>query len=223
MNILNSINAAMPEELLIQCSQFAPIKEYSDGYTIHNRGDLKSGLSIVYCGQVKLGNYGMDGKYQQTATLSKADTFGEFTLFNNLPRTHHAMAIGKTKVIQMSLSQFSQCTKIIPELSVYLLSSIGLKLHIALERLDDIQRLPTYIRLAKLLLQHTDEQGRVELRQKDLAEQLGITVLCCHKSIKKLAVLSLVETSYGAINIKNVPDLTLWLKEKMSLGHLLKS
>ncbi|MFB1034938.1 MAG: hypothetical protein QMC38_06285, partial [Sinobacterium sp.] len=70
MNILNSINAAMPEELLIQCSQFAPIKEYSDGYTIHNRGDLKSGLSIVYCGQVKLGNYGMDGKYQQTATLS---------------------------------------------------------------------------------------------------------------------------------------------------------
>ena len=54
MNILNSITAAMPEELLIQCSQFAPIKEYSDGYTIHNRGDLKSGLSIVYCGQVKL-------------------------------------------------------------------------------------------------------------------------------------------------------------------------
>jgi CRP/FNR family cyclic AMP-dependent transcriptional regulator len=108
-------------------------------------------------------------------------------------------------------------------LSVFLLSSIGLKLHIALERLDDIQRLPTYIRLAKLLLQHTDEQGRVGLRQKDLAEQLGITVLCCHKSIKKLAVLSLIETAYGAINIKNVSDLTLWLKEKMSLGHLLKS
>jgi hypothetical protein len=43
----------------------------------------------------------------------------------------------------------------------------------------------------------------VALRQKDFANQLGITVLYCHKSIKKLAELSLLETAYGAINIKN--------------------
>jgi CRP/FNR family cyclic AMP-dependent transcriptional regulator len=110
-----------------------------------------------------------------------------------------------------------------PELSAYLLSSMGLKLHIALERLDDIQRLPTYIRLAKILLQNTDKQGHVDLRQKDLAEQLGITVLSCHKSIKKLAALTLLTTSYGAIHINNITDFTLWLEEKMSLGQLLKS
>lgn len=223
MNTLNMINAAMPQKLVMLCATFAPIKEYSDGCTIHNRGELKPGLSIIYCGQVKIGNYGLDGKYQHMATLSKADTFGEFTLFNNLPRTHHAMAVGATKVIQMSASQFSQCSKGTPELSAFLLSSMGLKLHIALERLDDIQRLPTYIRLAKVLLQHTDKQGQVVLRQKDLAEQLGITVLCCHKSIKKLATLSLIETFYGAIHIKNMTDFTQWLEEKMSLGQLLKS
>jgi CRP/FNR family cyclic AMP-dependent transcriptional regulator len=216
-------NASMSEELLMICATFAPIKEYPDGYTIHNRGELKPGLSIIYSGHVKIGNYGLDGKYQHTVTLSKADTFGEFTLFNNLPRTHHAMAITETKVVQMSVSQFNQCTTQCPELSVFLLSSMSLKLHITLERLDDIQRLPTYIRLAKLLLQHTDKQGRVAMRQKDLADQLGITVLSCHQSIKKLAELALVKTSYGAINIKNVPGLTLWLKQKMSLGRLLKS
>ncbi|MFT6284759.1 MAG: CRP-like cAMP-binding protein [Arenicella sp.] len=220
MDILNVVKASMPEDLLMVCAKFAPIKEYSDGCTIHNRGELKLGLSIIYCGQVKIGNYGLDGKYQHTATLSKADTFGEFTLFNNLPRTHHAMAVGATKVIQMSAAQFNQCSKGTPELSAYLLSSMGLKLHIALERLDDIQRLPTYIRLAKILLQHTDKQGHVDLRQKDLAEQLGITVLSCHKSIKKLAALTLLKTSYGSIHINNITDFTLWLEEKMSLGQL---
>ena len=223
MHTLNIANTSMSDELLMMCAKFAPVKEYADGCTIHNRGELKPGLSIIYSGQVKIGNYGLDGKYQHTATLSKADTFGEFTLFNNLPRTHHAMAITETKVIQMSANQFNQCAKECSELSAFLLRSMGHKLHMALEYLDDIQRLPTYIRLAKLLLQHTDKQGSVALRQKDLANQLGITVLSCHKSIKKLAALSLVETSYGAINIKNMPDFTLWLKEKMSLGQLLKS
>jgi CRP-like cAMP-binding protein len=214
MNTSNVVNAAMSEELLMLCAKFAPIKEYSDGYTIHNRGELKLGLSIIYCGQVKIGNYGLDGKYPHMTTLSKADTFGEFTLFNNLPRTHHAMAVGATKVIQMSANHFNQCSKGPPELSAFLLSSMSLKLHIALERLDDIQRLPIYIRFAKVLLQHTDKQGQVVLRQKDLAEQLGITVRCCHKSIKKLTSLSLIETSYGAIHINNITDFTLWLEEK---------
>lgn len=223
MDEFENVSAAMPEKLLMLCAKVAPIKDYRDGCTIHNRGELKTGLSIIYCGQVKIGNYGLDGNYQHTVTLSRADTFGEFTLFNNLPRTHHAMAIGETKVIQMSQSQFNQCTRVSPELSAFLLRSMGLKLHIALERLDDMQRLPTYIRLAKLLLQHTDRQGRVALRQKDLAEQLGITVLSCHKSIKKLAELLFVETSYGAIKINNVTDLKLWLKEKMSLGQLRES
>lgn len=109
----------MPEELLMKCAKFAPIKEYSDGFTIHKRGELKPGLSIIYSGQVKVGNYGLDGKYQHTTTLLKADTFGEFTLFNNLPRTHHALAIGDTKVIQMSTSQFNQCVKEHPELSIF--------------------------------------------------------------------------------------------------------
>ena len=222
MHTLSTTNASMPEALLMMCAKFAPIIEYADGCTIHNRGEVKPGLSIIYSGQVKIGNYGLDGKYQHTATLSKADTFGEFTLFNNLPRTHHAMAITETKVIQMSASQFNQCAKECPELSAFLLGSMGLKLHIALEHLDDIQRLPTHIRLAKLLLQHTDKQGRVLLRQKDLADQMGISVLSCHQSIKKLVDLSLVETSYGAIIIKNVQGLTLWLKEKMRLGQLFK-
>jgi CRP/FNR family cyclic AMP-dependent transcriptional regulator len=111
------------------------------------------------------------------------------------------MALGRCKLIQMSENQFDQCAQESPRLSKFLLRLMSLKLHITLEKLDDIQRLSTYIRLAKLLLQHADQHGSVKLRQKDIAEQLSVTVLSSHKAIKKLAGLLLIKLSYGAIVI----------------------
>ena len=215
-----STNTAMTVHLLVQCSKYAAVKEYADQATIHNRGEVKLGLSVILGGQVKLGNYGIDGSYQHSVTLLKGDTFGEFTLFNNLPRTHHAMALGECKLIQMSEHQFDKCTQDTPELSKFLLRSMSLKLHMALEKLDDIQRLPTYIRLAKLLLQHADPHGIVRLRQKDIAEQLGVTVLSSHKAIKKLAGLLLIRSSYGAIVINQSAQFKQWVQQQMSLGQI---
>ncbi len=219
---LQSTNTAMTDHLLDQCSKYASIKEYADQATIHNRGELKLGLSVIYSGQVKIGNYGIDGSYQHSVTLLKGDTFGEFTLLNNLPRTHHAMALGKCKLIQMSENQFDQCVEDNPEFSKFLLRSMSLKLHITLEKLDDIQRLPTYIRLAKLLLQYADQHGLVNLRQKDIAEQLGVTVLSSHKAIKKLADLLLIKSIYGAIVINQLTQFKQWVQQQMRLGEIVK-
>jgi CRP/FNR family cyclic AMP-dependent transcriptional regulator len=220
MMSLGSTNTAMTDHLLVQCSKYAAVKEYADQATIHNRGEVKLGLSVIYSGQVKIGNYGIDGSYQHSVTLLKGDTFGEFTLFNNLPRTHHAMALGECKLIQMTENQFDKCTQDTPELSKFLLRSMSLKLHMALEKLDDIQRLPTFIRLAKLLLQYADPHGIVKLSQKDIAEQLGVTVLSSHKAIKKLAGLLLIKSSYGAIVINQSAQFKQWVQQQMSLGQI---
>jgi CRP/FNR family cyclic AMP-dependent transcriptional regulator len=220
MMSLGSTNTAMTDHLLVQCSKYAAVKEYADQATIHNRGEVKLGLSVIYSGQVKIGNYGIDGSYQHSVTLLKGDTFGEFTLFNNLPRTHHAMALGECKLIQMTENQFDKCTQDTPELSKFLLRSMSLKLHMALEKLDDIQRLPTFIRLAKLLLQYADPHGIVKLSQKDIAEQLGVTVLSSHKAIKKLAGLLLIKSSYGAIVINQSAQFKKWVQQQMSLGQI---
>ncbi|MFT7111181.1 MAG: CRP/FNR family cyclic AMP-dependent transcriptional regulator [Psychrobacter glaciei] len=220
MMSLGSTNTAMTDHLLVQCSKYAAVKEYADQATIHNRGEVKLGLSVIYSGQVKIGNYGIDGSYQHSVTLLKGDTFGEFTLFNNLPRTHHAMALGECKLIQMTENQFDKCTQDTPELSKFLLRSMSLKLHMALEKLDDIQRLPTFIRLAKLLLQYADPHGIVKLSQKDIAEQLGVTVLSSHKAIKKLAGLLLIKSSYGAIVINHSAQFKKWVQQQMSLGQI---
>jgi CRP/FNR family cyclic AMP-dependent transcriptional regulator len=132
------------------------------------------------------------------------------------------MALGRCKLIQMSENQFDQCAQESPRLSKFLLRLMSLKLHITLEKLDDIQRLSTYIRLAKLLLQHADQHGSVKLRQKDIAEQLSVTVLSSHKAIKKLAGLLLIKLSYGAIVINQSAQFEQWAQQQMKLGQIAK-
>ncbi|WJG09201.1 Crp/Fnr family transcriptional regulator [Aliiglaciecola sp. LCG003] len=206
-------------DLLNSALAFGRCIEYQDNETIHTRGDLLTGLSIVYSGQVKVGNYGLDGRYQLTAILGEGETFGEFTLFANLPRTHNAEAVNQTRVIQMNLIQYNAFIKAFPQAEKILLVGLAHKLHQTLERLDDIQRLPTHVRLAKILFNLSQQQQSltVKLRQNQCAQLLGVTTLSAHKALKKIQQLQLIKTAYGVIHIENLDLLQAWLHQHSSI------
>nr|WP_247670858.1 Crp/Fnr family transcriptional regulator [Alteromonas sp. MMG017] len=229
----------MPESLLALCTQFGTPIEYDKGAMIHNRGDLKPGLSIVEAGQVKVGNYGVDGNYQLTTVLERGDTFGEFTLYASLARTHHAQAMSDCTVLQIDESRFRQLEAAHPEVGVFLTRNLAIKLHATLERLDDILRLPTHVQLAKLIYQTSVAQANsietntfqadsfqarsgqtstaVALRQSDYAERLGVTVLTAHKALNKLVSLSLIRKQYGKVEIVDMQAMSKWLNDNVSL------
>lgn len=205
--------------LLDSAVAYGRVAEYADGEMIHARGDQRPGLSIVFEGQVKVGNYGLDGQYQLTTILEKADTFGEFTLFANLPRTHNAEALNTTKVIQMTVMQYHRFVAAHPDVEKMLLQSLARQLHQALEILDDTRRLPTHARLAKMLYLFSQQQQstRLQINQKQCAQQLGVTVLSAHKALKKLKHAGLINTAYGVITIIEIPVLYRWLQAQSSI------
>ena len=226
MSYVKALNQIiMPESLLELCTQFGTPTEYDKGAMIHNRGDLKPGLSIVEAGQVKMGNYGVDGNYQLTTVLERGDTFGEFTLYASLARTHHAQAMSDCTVLQINESRFRQLEAAHPEVGVFLTRNLAIKLHATLERLDDILRLPTHVQLAKLIYQTNVAQANsaqnsaaaVQLRQSDYAERLGVTVLTAHKALNKLVSLSLIRKRYGKVEIIDKAVMSKWLSDNMSL------
>nr|WP_244360985.1 Crp/Fnr family transcriptional regulator [Alteromonas sp. K632G] len=209
----------MEESLLTLCNQFGTPTEYENGAMIHNRGDLKPGLSIVLAGQVKVGNYGVDGNYQLTTVMERGDTFGEFTLYASLARTHHAQAMSDCNVLQINESRFRKLEVAHPEVGVFLTRNLAIKLHATLERLDDILRLPTHVQLAKLIYQTSAAQHTtaVRLRQSDYAERLGVTVLTAHKALNKLVSLSLIRKQYGKVEIVDEAAMSEWLNDNTSL------
>ncbi len=209
----------MNTALLDVCTQHGSLHHYQAGQIINQRGDSKQELSIVLSGQVKVGNYGLDGQYQLTTYLQKGETFGEFTLLANLARTHDSEAVDKVTIILLNQQTFTYLNQHNSDFNAFMLSSIAIKLHSTLAAMDDLRRLPTHVRLAKFLYTQSQHSGSntIKIRQSDCAEWLTVSVLSCHKALQKLKSLQLVSSSYGAIIINDKTKLEQWLNQHSSL------
>jgi CRP-like cAMP-binding protein len=223
---MNKSHLCLTEDLVLAALKFGKLQTYSDKEMVHARGDKSVGLSIVETGLIKFGNYGLDGKYYLTRMMSRGETFGEFTLFANLPRTHTAESYGESRVLHLTESGFKKLCQAEPDFQTQLMSLLAIKLHTCLEVLDDITRLSLPVRLAKLLLnvlQQNNEiniPNRVLLTQSDLAALLGVTVLSTHKALKKLAEVQLITINYGNITINNITQLIAWVETHSSIQKL---
>lgn len=199
------------------------VVHHSDGSVIHERGDQKPGLSVVESGTVRVGNYGLDGHYIQTALLTRGESFGEFTLFSDLPRTHTAEAVGEASVIQLSEKPFKSALDQNPELALEIISSLSTRFYWTLEMLDDLKRLPLTVRTAKLILELLMRQGdfkNLEISQDQLAARLGVSRVSISKTLTKLENEKVLERGYGRLIIPDFSYLRRWIARSSQTGIL---
>jgi len=213
----------MPEAVLRRVRAAAKPMRYRDGQLIHARGDLKRGLSIVRSGAVRFGNAGEDGSYVTTTVMGPGQSFGEFTLFADLPRTHDATAVGATVVDHLDQTRVNRLLAEAPELWRVLLVATTKRLHDALELLDDFRRLPLPALTAKLLLTlppAREDPDVVACNQTDLAFSLGVSRVSIGKALAHLQRAKLVVLGYRTITIKDRAALKSWLARHRVLAPL---
>lgn len=189
---------------------------YADGELIHSRGDSKPGLSIVETGSVLVGVYGADGSFVMTSILGPGHTFGEFTLFAGLPRTHDITASGPTEIHQLSGNRFLHICEQTPEIYRALLSASLARTHVLLELMDAMRRLPMLERTAKVLLTMmtlTGDDNVFRCRQSDLAYTLGVSRMSLSKALKQLSERGLINLGYGEIRLPNKAALVEWVAQ----------
>lgn len=204
-------------------ARIGALVRYKPGQLIHQRGDRKPGLSIVVSGAVLFSATDADGVRVATTRMNPGDSFGEFTLFAGLPRTHDATAVGVTEVNQIARAQFFALLDRRTDLRDHLLRHLTRNLYLAVGWLDDERRLPLRIRLGKRLLEYGAGQAderRVRITQADLAEALGVSRVALGQAVAFLRTQGLIETAYGAIAIPDADALSLWIAEQTGLEPL---
>lgn len=192
---------------------------YADGELIHNRGDDKPGLSIVRSGLVRVGVIRTDGTFVITSMLGAGQTFGEFTLFADLPRTHDIIAQGETLVWQLPGKRFLRLCEKKSNLLPALLQTSLVRNYVLLELIEAMRSLPVLERLAKTLviLVATAGQGdEFYTRQSDLAATLGMSRPTLSTALTKLEALNLITRGYGRIHISDFQSLTEWVSARDS-------
>jgi len=194
--------------------QAAISMRYQAGELIHNRGDNKPGLSIVKSGLVRVGLIHTDGTFVIMSMLGAGQTFGEFTLFADLPRTHDIIAQNETLVWQLPGNRFLQLCENCPALLPALLKTSLVRNFALLEMIEAMRSLPVLERVAKMLviLVATARQGEnFYTRHSDLSATLGVSRATLSKALSKLEELSFIERGYGRINISDHEALTNWV------------
>ena len=211
----------MPEALVRRVRAAAKPTRYLDGELIHARGDLQRGLSIVRSGAVRFGNAGDDGSYVTTTVMGPGQSFGEFTLFGDLPRTHDATAVGATIIDSLDHARVDRLLAEAPELWRILMVATTKRLHDALELLDDFRRLPLPALTAKLLLAlppSKEDPAVVACNQADLAFTLGVSRVSIGKALAQLQQANLLVLGYRTIRIRDRAMLKSWLAKHRVLS-----
>jgi CRP/FNR family transcriptional regulator, cyclic AMP receptor protein len=215
---LPSLLSLLPKPVVEAIESAARLVRFEDGQWVHNRGDGKPGLSIVKSGAVLVGSYGPDGSFLTTSVLGPGHSFGEFTVFANLPRSNDISAEGSTEIWHIAPRRVEALCARYPELALALLKISLLRSYSLIEQLDDLRRLPLDVRTAKFLLQSAvlqDGQHRVHLTQTDLAFALGVSRVSVSKVLTKLAKAGLVELGYGKLGLPQHDDLCRWLERRV--------
>lgn len=199
--------------------QAGSLMHYQDGQLIHSRGADKPGLSIVESGAVFAGITDASGKQLIVGVLGQGQCFGEFTLFTSLVRTHDVTAVGETQVYQIPSTAFMALFEQHSDIAKAMLEATLYRLHIMLESMDAIRRLPVLERCAKLLLiiSYTANMHiNIPVKQEELANTVGVSRVSMGKALQTLQKQGLIQLGYGALHIPDRNKLVSWLLDRTS-------
>jgi CRP/FNR family cyclic AMP-dependent transcriptional regulator len=105
---------------------------YADGEIICSEGDKGDGMYVIQSGKVKITKKaGPDGL--EIAVLGKGEIFGEMALFDRMPRSATATAMGEARVLTVDKKKFFSIVSRDPTMAFKILESLSQRVR----RLDD--------------------------------------------------------------------------------------
>lgn len=206
----------LPPDLQRSLLGAARLRVLTAGQFLFKRGDPPCGLYAVLEGAVRISAVSAQGK---EAVLSLVETpywFGEICLFDNLPRTHDALATGACTLLQVPQAAMLGILERHPVFWRDMALLMSHKLRLSLINIEQTSLMPASVRLAHRLLMIAQGYGEIEparrvlqLPQEDLAAMLGLSRQTTNSLLKALEQQGIIGLSYGAIEVLDLQGLRL--------------
>ena len=194
----------------------ARLRQLAPGQYLFKRGDPPCGLYAVLEGAVRVSAVNAQGK---EAVLSLVETpywFGEICLFDGLPRTHDALAMGPCTLLQVPQAAMLTILDTCPVYWRDVALLMSHKLRLSLINIEHMSLMPASARLAHRLLMIAEGYGEIaqarrvlQLPQEDLAAMLGLSRQTTNSLLKALQQQGLIGLSYAAIEVLDLQGLRL--------------
>lgn len=171
------------------------VRRYPRGQVLCGEGDPGDELLLLEAGQVKVSRFSSRGQETVLAEVEAPTAFGELALLDGAPRSATVTATSAVQVRYLGRRTVLTLVERDPKLAISMMQSMAAMVRATNERLSDVLSLDVLGRLAKWLLAHADDEGRLALdqSQESLAHSLGTTRESINRALRSFERRGLVE------------------------------
>lgn len=157
---------------------------YAKDAAIFYQGEPGDTFYVILSGQVKVSVTSLDGQEAILVMLDAGESFGEFALLDDQPRSATIEATQRTEVLALRKGDFHRLLRQMPDIAIGLLRVLTKRLRDTDQLVQDAAFLDVGERLAKKLLTLMTTHGRpsekgielnLQLTQQELASMIGAT------------------------------------------------
>lgn len=170
--------AGLDEAELEKLSKVSLRKRAERGVFVVRAGESTDSLYILLTGRAKVTNTDEDGREIILAWLGPGEFFGEMGLIDGSPRSASVIASEPCELLCLSKEAFQRCMQDNFQVAQKLMQILVRRLREADRKIESLALLDVYGRVARLLLDMSEEEeGRRVVRKKmskqDMARMIG--------------------------------------------------
>lgn len=208
--------ADLAEEDIRDLMAVAKRRTFRSGEVIFHRDDPGQVLYMIKEGKVKICLISPDGQEISLAVLGAGEYFGEFALYDSLPRSADAIAIERVECYTLQKSDFHSAIMKNPKIAIQVLEGLSKRLRNTDQMVEDLIFLDVYGRVAKKLLELSDTHGikveggtRIDVRltQQELASMVGASRESVNKVMGYFSDKGYISTDKHRITLHRISDL----------------
>jgi CRP/FNR family transcriptional regulator len=179
--------------------------EYEAGEVVVLEGEAPHGLFFLQFGWLKVVKTSAAGREQTLRFLEPGETFNEIGVFTSLPNPATAIALEPAGVWLIPRASLLRLLRERPEFSEQLVAKMAVRMLYLVNLVTDLSLHTVTARLARLLLESADANGRLPrprwYTQAELAARLGTVPDVVQRALRELEGNGLIQVERYEIRI----------------------
>jgi CRP/FNR family cyclic AMP-dependent transcriptional regulator len=197
----------LPSTVIEHLGSYMKTRKVARGATIFAKGDPGSGLMGVLSGMVKVSVASSEGKDIVLNIFHEGEIFGEIALLDGRPRTADATAMSDCELIVIERRDFIPFLSDHPDVTIKFIEILCARLRRTSEQVQDVTFLNLPTRLAKTLLQLTDNpetsapKRKVAITQREISQIIGRSRESTNKQLRVWAKRGWIRLERGGVSV----------------------
>jgi len=198
--------SGLDESELQRLSQVAMRRRAGRNEQVVRAGEDAESLIVLLTSRAKVTNFDEEGREIILAWLGPGEFFGEMGLIDGSPRSASVVAVEPCELLTIGKTEFQRCMQENFQVAQKLMQILVGRLREADRNIESLALLDVYGRVARLLLDLSEEEdGKRLVRQKiskqDMARMIGASREMVSKVMRDLEVGGYIITSGDIITI----------------------